>query len=247
LSLTAEHSGGEVLIVISDDGRGIDPQRVRAKAVERGLILPDCVLTQKETIELIFRPGFSTAETISSVSGRGVGMDVVKRVIDSMRGSIEVESEFGKGTRVNLRIPLTLAIIDGLTVRVGDETYVLPLDYVEECVEMPCDADDGQDRNHLLHVRGNIVPYIRMNDWLHLQRDCDKKKMHDHIIIVAVDGIRFGLLVDQVVGEHQTVIKSLGPVFRELEGFSGATIQGDGSMSLILDVKALAQQISKAK
>lgn len=240
VGLVAEHSGGDVLIQVIDDGRGIDPDKVRKKAVERGLIAPDAELSRKETLELIFAPGFSTAEVVSNVSGRGVGMDVVKRVIHTMRGSLEIESEVGKGSTVSIRLPLTLAIIDGLQVQVGEQSYVLPLDCVEECVELIRTDIDENGRNRILNLRGEIVPFIHLRDWFAMPGGSPSI---EQVVVMTVDGHRVGMVVDHVVGEHQTVIKSLGPMFRKLEGFSGATIQGDGTMSLILDVKRLVRMI----
>jgi len=238
LKLTAEHSGGDVVIQVIDDGKGIDPDRVRQKAVERGLIPENAELGLRETLELIFLPGFSTAQTVSSVSGRGVGMDVVKRVVNTMRGSIDIESEFGNGSVATIRLPLTLAIIDGLQVRVGDQGYVMPLDVVEECVELNR-ADLGSDgRGRIINLRGEVVPFISLREWFCFS---GASPAIEQVVVLRVEGYRLGMVVDHVVGEHQTVIKSLGPVFRKLEGFSGATIQGDGTMSLILDVKRIVR------
>ncbi|MFP5223389.1 MAG: chemotaxis protein CheW [Acidobacteriota bacterium] len=238
LHLGAEHSGGDVVIQIVDDGKGIDPERVRQKAVERGLIPENAELSHRETLELIFLPGFSTAQTISSVSGRGVGMDVVKRVVNTMRGSIDIESELDKGSVVSIRLPLTLAIIDGLQVRVGTESYVLPLDVVEECVELDRKDLGAEGKRRIINLRGEVVPIISLREWFRLPGELPSI---EQVVILNVDGNRMGMVVDHVVGEHQTVIKSLGPVFRKLEGFSGATIQGDGTMSLILDVKRIVR------
>ncbi|MBI4807179.1 MAG: chemotaxis protein CheA [Desulfovibrio sp.] len=238
LKLTAEHSGGDVVIQVIDDGKGIDPDRVRQKAVERGLIPENAELGLRETLELIFLPGFSTAQTVSSVSGRGVGMDVVKRVVNTMRGSIDIESELGNGSVATIRLPLTLAIIDGLQVRVGDQGYVMPLDVVEECVELNR-ADLGSDgRGRIINLRGEVVPFISLREWFGFSGE---SPTIEQVVVLRVEGYRLGMVVDNVVGEHQTVIKSLGPVFRKLEGFSGATIQGDGTMSLILDVKRIVR------
>ncbi|WP_027190210.1 chemotaxis protein CheA [Fundidesulfovibrio putealis] len=238
LQLGAEHSGGDVVIQIVDDGKGIDPEKVRQKAVERGLISDNAELTLRETLELIFLPGFSTAQTVSSVSGRGVGMDVVKRVVNAMRGSIDIDTELHKGSVVTIRLPLTLAIIDGLQVCVGTESYVLPLDVVEECVQLDRKDLGAEGRRRMINLRGEVVPIISLREWFRLPGELPSI---EQVVILNVDGNRMGMVVDHVVGEHQTVIKSLGPVFRRLEGFSGATIQGDGTMSLILDVKRIVR------
>jgi len=236
IRLQAEHSGGDVVIEVVDDGKGIDPAKVRAKALERGLIGEHAELSTQKTLELIFLPGFSTAEAVSNVSGRGVGMDVVKGVVESLRGSITLSSEPGRGSRVTVRLPLTLAIIDGLQVQVADQSYVLPLELVEECVELDRQHLEVCTRKRTVNLRGQVVPYISLREWFSFSGPLPAI---EQVVILGVEGQRVGLVVDHVVGEHQTVIKSLGPVFRKLEGFSGATIQGDGSMSLIIDVKRI--------
>lgn len=234
--LSAEHASGEVVISIADDGAGIDPQKIRAKAVERGMIAADAALSDDELLQLVFVPGFSTAEKVSSVSGRGVGMDVVKRSIDALRGRVRLESVTGRGTTVTIKLPLTLAIIDGLQVNVAGEHYVVPLSSVEECVELDRRREFMGAEREMINLRGEAVPFIRLRDWFEA-----KGKMPDieQIVIVNVQDHRIGLVVDKVIGQHQTVIKSLGRVYRELEGISGATVNGDGSMALIVDVQAM--------
>jgi len=238
--LAAEHSGGEVLIRITDDGRGMSTERIREKAIERGLITKDTELTERELLKLIFEPGFSTAKEVTNVSGRGVGMDVVKRAIDSLRGTIDIDSKPGKGTTITIRLPLTLAIIDGLQVRVENEYYVIPLSLVEECVEL-ARADMDEDSNQrILHLRGEIVPYIHIRDWFGVEGE---NPPIEQIVITGVEGSRVGIVVDTVIGEHQTVIKSLGRVYKDVEGISGATIKGDGSIALILDIPSLVRRV----
>lgn len=238
--LSAEHSGGEVLIRIADDGRGMAPDMIREKAIERGLITKDAELTEKELLKLIFEPGFSTAKEVTSVSGRGVGMDVVKRAIDSLRGSIDIDSKLGKGTTITIRLPLTLAIIDGLQVQVEDGYYVIPLSLVEECVELANSDVDEESEQRILHLRGEIVPYIHLRDWFGIEGE---PPAIEQIVITGVEGSRIGIVVDTVIGEHQTVIKSLGRVYKDVEGLSGATIKGDGSIALILDIPSLVRRI----
>jgi len=238
IRLEAEHSGGDVVIRIQDDGKGIDPEGVRRKAVERGLIPESAELSEKEILDLIFVPGFSTAQKVSSVSGRGVGMDVVKRAVNAMRGSVEMESGLGRGSTATIRLPLTLAIIDGLQVQVAGQGYVMPLDIVEECVELRRAELGGDGRGRIINLRGEVVPFVSLREAFSLP---GQPPAIEQVVVMGVEGQRVGLVVDLVVGEHQTVIKSLGPVFRKLEGFSGATIQGDGTMSLILDVKRLVR------
>ncbi|WP_319466588.1 chemotaxis protein CheA [uncultured Pseudodesulfovibrio sp.] len=238
--LAAEHSGGEVLIRITDDGRGMAAEAIREKAIERGLISKDSEKTEKELLKLIFEPGFSTAKEVTSVSGRGVGMDVVKRAIDSLRGTIDIDSFPGKGTTITIRLPLTLAIIDGLQVQVADGFYVIPLSLVEECVELANDDVDDESGQRILHLRGEIVPYIHLRDWFGIEGDSPPI---EQIVITGVEGSRIGIVVDTVIGEHQTVIKSLSRVYKDVEGLSGATIKGDGSIALILDVPSLVRRV----
>ncbi len=237
--LTAAHSGAHVLVQVQDDGKGLDADVIRAKAVEKGIISHDAKLTEKEIFSLILAPGFSTADKITSVSGRGVGMDVVKRAIESLRGSIEISSTKGVGTTITLKLPLTLAIIDGLMVKIGAESFILPLPLVEECVELT--KKDRQEANgrDLAHVRGKVVPYISLREQFMIEGD---RPPIEQIVIVSVDGNRTGFVVDRVIGEHQTVIKNLGTVYKDIEGISGATILGDGTVALILDVPKLIQQ-----
>lgn len=238
--LSAEHASGEVIIKIVDDGAGIDPRKVRAKAVERGLIAQDAALADEELLQLVFAPGFSTAEKVSNVSGRGVGMDVVKRGIDTLRGRIKLESVPHQGTTVTVKLPLTLAIIDGLQVEVSKSNYVIPLSSVEECVELDRRRlDMGVDRE-MINLRGEAVPFIRLRHWFEATGAVPEI---EQIVIVNVLDHRVGLVVDKVIGQHQTVIKSLGRVYRELEGISGATVNGDGTMALIIDVQAMVGSV----
>ena len=240
ISLSAAHAGGEVLITVADDGGGLDAAGIRTKAEQRGLITPGADLTAKELYHLIFQPGFSTAKAVTSISGRGVGMDVVKRAIDALRGSVEIDSDPGQGTAITVRLPLTLAIIDGLQVQVAGEYYVVPLGLVEECVEMARQPDGAERR--IVNMRGEVVPVMRLRDVFGLGGDAPAI---EPIVVAKVDGERIGIAVDRVVGEHQTVIKSLGRLYRDVEEFSGATIRGDGSMALIVDVPALVRRVAE--
>ena len=242
ITLSAHQAGGEVVITIRDDGRGIDRDRVRAKAEESGLIKPDQVLSDQELFQLIFHPGFSTAAQVSNLSGRGVGMDVVKRTIESLRGTIEVASEPGEGSTIALRIPLTLAIIEGLLVRVGEEQYVIPLSSVEECIELSLEDDMRHRGRSLISLRGALVPFLRLRE---VFASGTKPDPYQKIIVVSTGAERVGLVVDQIIGNHQTVIKSMSAFHRSAASFSGATILGDGTVALILDVPqlvSLAQQ-----
>ncbi len=242
VTLSAHQTGGEVVITIRDDGRGIDRDRVHAKAEENGLIKPDQVLGDQELFQLIFHPGFSTAAQVSNLSGRGVGMDVVKRTIESLRGTIEVASEPGAGSTIALRIPLTLAIIEGLLVRVGEERYVIPLSSVEECIELSLEDDMRHRGRSLISLRGALVPFLRLRELFASRQKADR---YQKIIVVSTGSERVGLVVDQIIGNHQTVIKSMSAFHRSAASFSGATILGDGTVALILDVPqliSLAQQ-----
>jgi two-component system chemotaxis sensor kinase CheA len=236
--LSASHSGAYVLIEIMDDGAGLDPEAIRAKAIEKGMITPEAELTEKEIYSLILAPGFSTTKTVTNVSGRGVGMDVVKRAIDNLRGSIGITSQKGTGTTITLRLPLTLAIIEGLLVQIGKEYFVLPLSVVEECVELTREDIANAHGRHIANVRGQIVPYISLREQFAINGE---KPEIEQIVIVGVEGHRVGFVVDEVIGEHQTVIKRLGRVYKDIEGISGATILGDGTVALILDIQKLVQ------
>lgn len=234
--LRAEYKGAYVVITIDDDGNGLNLEAIKAKAVEKGLISKDADMSDKEIFNLIFAPGFSTAKTVSSVSGRGVGMDVVKKTIDSLRGAIEIDSTEGKGSTITLKLPLTLAIINGLLVKIGDGFYVIPLASVEECVELSREAVESSRGSNILNLRGEIVPYIRLRDRFGITDDVPPL---EHIVITDVHEKRIGFVVDNVIGGHQTVIKSLGPAFKHMRNLSGASILGDGTVALILDVNTL--------
>ncbi len=240
ITLTAEHSGGEVVILIKDDGKGMSKDVIKAKAVEKGLITSDAELSAKEIFNLIFEPGFSTADQITSVSGRGVGMDVVKRAIDSLRGRIDIDSKEGKGSLITIRLPLTLAIIDGLQVKVDNGYFVIPLSLVEECVELTSKDVEEANGQQFVNLRGEIVPYIRIREWFDVGGE---SPAIEQIVITGLEGERIGVVVDTVIGEHQTVIKSLGRVYRDVEGISGATIKGDGTLALILDIPKLFRTV----
>jgi two-component system, chemotaxis family, sensor kinase CheA len=236
--LSARHAGTEVHITIADDGRGLNRERIRARAIERGLIAPDATLSDGELFQCIFLPGFSTVQEVTSLSGRGVGMDVVKRTIEGLRGKIELSSAPSQGAKVTLRLPLTLAIIDGLLVRVGDARYVLPLSAVEECVELPPDEETRARRCSFLNIRGELVPFLKLRELFSSAAPPDR---YQKVVVVSSGELKTGLVVDQVIGNHQTVIKSLSKLHADIEMFSGATILGDGSLALILDVPHLVQ------
>ncbi len=243
VKLSAYHSGANVFVEIKDDGKGLDAEAIRRKAVAQHLIEADAKLSEKELFGLVFLPGFSTAEKVSNLSGRGVGMDVVKRAIESLRGNIEVESAPGKGTTIRLKLPLTLAIIEGLLVAVGDAHYVLPMSLVEECVEITQEDLQRSNGNQFASVRGEIVPYVCLRRWF----DVDGERPPiEQIAIANTDGVRVGFVVDHVVGQHQTVIKTLGNVYENVEGLSGATILGNGTVALILDLPSIARSAASS-
>jgi len=238
ITLTARHAGAEVLISIADDGRGLDRARIRARAEERGMVQPGQSLLDSELFAVIFQPGFSTAREVTSLSGRGVGMDVVKQAIEALRGKIEIGSVPGAGTDLTLRLPLTLAIIDGLLVRVGTARYVLPLSSVEECVELSAAQDARSRARNFLNIRGDLVPFLRLRALFNVATPPD---IYQKIVVVSAGKQRIGLVVDQVIGNHQTVIKSLSVLHESARMFSGATILGDGAVALILDVARLVE------
>jgi two-component system, chemotaxis family, sensor kinase CheA len=236
IDLSARHAGTEVLISIKDDGRGLNRERIRARAEERGLLTKDAVISDNELLQILFQPGFSTAAQVTSLSGRGVGMDVVKRTIEGLRGTIDLSSVAGQGSEVTLRLPLTLAIIDGLLVRVGHGRYVLPLGAVEECVELSPEEDARSRGRSFLNIRGDLVPFLRLRELFAAKTPADP---YQKVVIVSSGDLKVGLVVDQVIGDHQTVIKSLSKLHADVEMLSGATILGDGAVALILDIPHL--------
>lgn len=233
IHLSASHSGAHVLIKIRDDGAGLDCEVLRRKAIERGIITADSKLTDRETYFLIFEPGFSTAHEVTSVSGRGVGMDVVKKAIETLRGSTDIESEKGIGTTITLKLPLTLAIIDGLLVTVGDNFFVIPLAAVEECIELTRQDIAKTHGRHITNVRGQIVPYVRLREQYNIDGESPEI---EQVVITEIENHRIGFVVDNVVGQHQTVIKKLSSVYKNVEAISGATIMADGTVALIIDI-----------
>ncbi len=239
IQLSATHSGAHVLICIADDGAGLDVDVIRAKAVAKGIIAADAVLSDKEVHELIFAPGFSTATNVTSVSGRGVGMDVVRSSIESLSGAVEIASAKGTGTTITLKLPLTLAIIDGLLVNIAGESFVVPLGAVVECVELTEDGRRHAHGRHLIKVREEIVPYIPLREVFGIKGEIPSI---EQVVITELGEKRVGFVVDKVIGQHQTVIKNMGQMLRNIDNISGATILGDGSVALILDVLKLMQQ-----
>jgi two-component system chemotaxis sensor kinase CheA len=244
IHLSAVHSGANVVVEITDDGRGLDREAILGKAMERGLIAAGAELSDRDIYNVIFAPGFSTAKEVTNVSGRGVGMDVVKRSIDALRGSIDIKSEKGRGTTVTIKLPLTLAIVEGLLVGIADSRFVLPLSIVEECVELTRkDVEESHGRN-VAHIRGEIVPYIKLRNEFNIAGDPPDI---EQIVITDVNGEKVGFVVDSVIGEHQTVIKNLGKAYRDVDTISGATILGDGSVALIVDALKLVKSMETSE
>ncbi|MBL9166627.1 MAG: chemotaxis protein CheA [Verrucomicrobiales bacterium] len=238
IRLAAAHTGSNVVVTIQDDGKGLDTAAIRAKAVEKQLIPADASLSDKEIFNLIFLPGFSTAQQVTSISGRGVGMDVVKRQIDALRGSVSIASEVGVGTTIALTLPLTLAIIDGLLVELGGDQFIIPMSIVTENVELLRHERSRNNGRNVVAIRGELVPYLRLREVFDVRSaELDLEK----IVIVRHEDQRVGLVVDRVLGSHQTVIQSLGRFYRNVGIVSGATIMGDGRVALILDLVGLIQ------
>jgi two-component system chemotaxis sensor kinase CheA len=235
VSFNAYHDSGSIVIEVHDDGAGLNRERILAKAVERGLVAPTQSLTDPEIYKLIFEAGFSTAEKVSNLSGRGVGMDVVRRNIESLRGSVEVDSASDLGSRFRIRLPLTLAIIDGFLVGVGKAAYIIPLDYVVECMELDPQQVSGRD---YLNLRGEVLPFLRMRELMEVEGELSRRQ---NIVVVQYAGNKAGLVVDHLMGEFQTVIKPLGQLFQNLRGIAGSTILGTGEVALILDVPSLVK------
>ena len=236
IKLNAFHESGSIVIEVSDDGGGLRKEKILAKAIERGLVDPERKLTDSEIYNLIFEAGFSTAEKITNLSGRGVGMDVVKRNIQALRGSVDVSSKEGQGTTVTVRLPLTLAIIDGFLVQVGSSVFVVPLDMIEECIEYA--TEPGQDYTNL---RGQVLPLVRLRQLFRIDGTATRR---ESIVVLKFGNHRAGLVVDTLLGEFQTVIKPLSPMFSEVKCISGSTILGSGEVALILDVAALMNTVS---
>jgi two-component system chemotaxis sensor kinase CheA len=236
LALHASHESGSIIIEVSDDGGGLNKNRILAKAIERGLVKTGANLSDQEIINLIFEPGFSTADAVSNLSGRGVGMDVVRRNIDELRGTIEVETEEGLGTTLRMRLPLTLAIIDGFRVEVAGASYVVPLDVVIECLDLAPFLESEQ--NHLVNLRGEVLPFLRLREVFQIPGEVPAR---ERVVVIQHGDLRAGIVVDRLMGEFQTVIKPLGKLFKGAKGIGGSTILGTGEVALILDVAQMVQ------
>lgn len=244
LHLNAYHDSGSIVIEVADDGGGLNRDKILAKAMARGMVSVDDNLSDKEVWNLIFEPGFSTADQISSLSGRGVGMDVVRRNIIALRGSIDLDSIEGQGTTVRIRLPLTLAIIDGFLVGVGKASFVIPLDLVVECLELSEEDRRAAGERNYIALRGQVLPYLNLRELFSVEGERSRR---ENLVVVQYAGARIGLVVDFLMGEIQTVIKPLGRMFSQVNGIGGSTILGNGQVALILDVPALMRQTATAE
>ncbi len=237
--LSASHSGDSVIIKISDDGAGLDSEAILMKARDKEIIGPDTELNEKEIFALVFEPGFSTAREVTDVSGRGVGMDVVRKNLENLRGTIDIESKKGRGTSITLKLPLTLAIIDGLLVDIAKEYYVIPLSTVEKCVEITRKEGDTARERNIIKYMGKAVPYLSMRDIFEVPGE---KPEIEKVVFNEVNGEIVGLAVDRLVGQNQIVIKKMSRVYEDIKNFSGATILGDGNVALVIDIPQVVDQ-----
>lgn len=244
LTLKARHDSGAVVIELSDDGAGLDRERIAARALELGRVETGRPLSEPDLLRLIFEPGFSTAESVTELSGRGIGMDVVRRNVEAIRGTVDVRTQAGVGTTFTIRVPLTVAIIQGFLVQVGDETHVVPLEAVLECVDLP--AIEGAARSTgVFSLRGEAIPYVRLRHALHVP--ASEARRRESLVIVAHEGGRAALAVDALLGASQLVVKPFGRLLQGLPGVAGSTILGSGRVALILDVPALIQKAKAAE
>ena len=244
LELNAYHDAGAIAIEIIDDGNGLDEEVLLQKGIEKGLINEGDELTQKEIFALILQPGFSTAKEVSDISGRGVGMDVVQRNIKDLRGEIEIDSQKGKGTKITIRIPLTLAIIDGFLTKVADTHFIIPLDMIVECIELNESFKEQMNGNNYINLRGTILPLLNTSE--HFNINCNKEAKRDNVVVVNYAGKKMGIVVHELLGELQTVIKPMGKVFKKLNSFSGSTILGSGEVALIMDIPILMKKMENS-
>nr|WP_267507697.1 chemotaxis protein CheA [Borreliella afzelii] len=245
IKLSACQSGDSVIVTIEDDGRGLDRGKILEKAIERNIISDSAAktLSNIDVYNLIFEPGFSTASSVTDISGRGVGMDVVKKQVESLRGNVVLESELGKYTRTKLIFPLTLAIIEGWLVRVKDEHFIVPLSNVESCLEsnkLISQIDGVETKSNVMNYRGSMISFIRLREFFQVSSE---KSFSEQVVVVNTNSGKMGIVVDEVLGQHQTVIKALGKIYSRVEGVSGATILGDGSLALVVDIDAITKLI----
>jgi two-component system chemotaxis sensor kinase CheA len=242
LTLRAFHEAGSMVIQVEDDGKGLDRGRIAAKAAALGMVTDPARMTEDEVARLIFEPGFSTSERVTDISGRGVGMDVVRRNVEALRGQVAVASTPGRGTLVTVKVPLTLAIIQGFRVEVGDETFILPLDSVVECLALPLSEADARNGVGVTNLRGTPLPWLRLRTQFKLEGVNPER---ENVVVVQNGNETAGVVVDRLVGESQTVIKPLGSMFKNIPGVSGSSILGNGRVALILDVPGLLRETLK--
>jgi two-component system chemotaxis sensor kinase CheA len=237
ITLDAHYTGANVQLQIRDDGHGLNKEAILKKAIKKNLIPQDALLSDEEIYNLIFLPGFSTAQSVTSVSGRGVGMDVVRKQIDALNGSIYIKSESGKGTEFSLHLPFTLAIIEGLLVSIGDEKYIFSLSMVQACMELSSEERNSHGKKRLTEFRDSVIPYIRLRELFVYDGELPDR---EHLVVIQTENNLTGFVVDEVIGDHQTVIKNMGKLYKSINYITGATILGDGNIALILDVNRLA-------
>ena len=242
IRLTAAHSGGNIIVKLEDDGAGFDRASILDKAKRLGLLSGKDEIRDEELYDLVFRAGFSTAKSVTDLSGRGVGLDVVRRNIDNLRGTVEISSTAGKGSTITIRLPLTLAIIEGFSVRVGSETFIVPLEHVTECTELPAEHR-SPEAGGILSLRGSALPYVRLRRVFSLSGETPKR---ENIVVVKINEFHAGIAVDELLGGMQTVVKPLGRAFRAVPGIAGSTVLGDGRIGLILDVPSLLRGVMQS-
>ncbi len=238
ITLSAEHEGNNIIIIVEDDGKGMDPEKLKEKAIEKGILSKEKAkeLTKQDAFNLIFLPGFSTAERVTNISGRGVGMDVVKTNISKLRGIINIESESGKGTKIIIKLPLTLAIIQGLLVDINKETVVIPLNSVIEVVRVDNDQIHTINNHEVINLRDSVLPLVDVDKILYRLSGNGENKVWQYVVVVGIAEKRFGIKVDSLLGQKEVVIKSLGSYLGNIHGIAGSTIMGDGKVVVILDL-----------
>jgi two-component system chemotaxis sensor kinase CheA len=244
IRLSAAHSGGNIIVKLEDDGAGFDRKRILEKAKRLGLLSSKDEVREEDIYDLVFQAGFSTAESVTDLSGRGVGLDVVRRNIDNLRGTVRISSIAGKGSTVTIRLPLTMAIIEGFSVRVGAETFIVPLEHVTECTELPAESEQGSlEASGILSLRGTALPYIRLRRLFSVAGQAPKR---ENLVVVKINEFHAGIAVDELLGGMQTVVKPLGRALRGVQGIAGSTVLGDGRVGLIIDVPSLLREVMQS-
>jgi len=242
IRLSAAHSGGNIIVKLEDDGAGFDRKRILDKGKRLGLLSGKDEVREEEIYDLVFQAGFSTAETVTDLSGRGVGLDVVRRNIDNLRGTVRIASTAGKGSTITIRLPLTMAIIEGFSVRVGAETFIVPLEHVTECTELPAEQN-SLEASGILSLRGTALPYVRLRHVFSVAGQAPKR---ENIVVVKLNEFHAGIAVDELLGDMQTVVKPLGRALRGVPGIAGSTVLGDGRVGLIIDVPSLLRGVMQS-